>query len=164
MSDRDWPYNLPIWRRQFRAVSPDKRYVAEINPAWEVSMSNPTYGTLCLSAGLHLEKCNPSFLWSADSRYLAVPQFFMRFGLFRCQHLLVVDVKERRVSQSTDKAYYFQPESFDNGTLVVTKNPSRKPTVISWRIPNEIPGRFTPYRFAMWSDTSADAHVDEKHH
>src|SRR5439155_18064411 len=90
-----WPYNLPIWRRSYRASSPDGRYVAEINPAWEVSMGNPTYGTLCLSAGLRLERCNPSFLWSTDSCYLAVPQFFRRFGLFRLQRLLVIDVVKK---------------------------------------------------------------------
>ncbi|SRR6266481_29351 len=164
MGDLDWPYNLPIWRRSYRALSPDNRYIAEINPAWEVSMGNPTYGTLCLSAGLHLQKCNPSFLWSADSRYLAVPQFYTRFGLFRFQHLLIVDIKERRVFQSTATAYYFQPESFSDGKLLVTKNPFRKRTAISLRIPDDIQTSFTPYKFAMWSDTSTGVAVGEKDH
>jgi hypothetical protein len=151
MVERNWPYNLPIWRWSFRASSPDGRYIAEINPAWEVSMGNPTYGTLCMSVGLHLERCNPSFLWSNDSRYLAVPQFYLRFGLFRRQHLLLVDVKERRVFASAKKAYYFQPESFTGGQLVVTKNPFGRSKKFSWQIPEDISTQFTRYHFDMWS-------------
>jgi hypothetical protein len=67
--DEPWPYNLPIFSRGHRAVSPDGTVVAEIAQAFEVSMSNPTVGTLRLSSGLQLDRCNPAFLWSDDSRY-----------------------------------------------------------------------------------------------
>ena len=40
--DEPWPYNLPIFRRSHREVSPDGSVVAEIAQAFEVSMSNPT--------------------------------------------------------------------------------------------------------------------------
>lgn len=63
-----WPYNLPIWRRSHRAVSPDGRIVAEIAQADEVSMGNPTMGRLLLSTGLEVPRCRPSFIWSVDSR------------------------------------------------------------------------------------------------
>jgi len=75
-------YNLPIWRSSHRATSPDGRHVAWIDPAYEVSMGNPTAGTFCLSTGLQLQRCNPSFLWSDDSRYIAVPRFFNRLDSF----------------------------------------------------------------------------------
>ena len=138
MTDLQWPYNLPIWRSAHRATSPDGRFVAEIDPAYEVSMGNPTYGTLRLSTGLKLENCNPSFLWSSDSRYLAVPQFFNRFGFFRRQWLLVINVQGRTVFASPDFTYYFQPESFSDGQLVVTKNPFRSAQQVVWSIPADL--------------------------
>ena len=138
MTDPQWPYNLPIWRGAHRAVSPDGRLVAEIDPAYEVSMGNPTYGTLRLSTGLKLERCNPSFLWSSDSRYLAVPQFFDRFGIFRRQRLLVIDARDQTVFASPDFTYYFQPESFSDGRLVVTKNPFKSAQQIAWAIPADL--------------------------
>ncbi len=46
MNDPQWPYNLPIWRRFYRAISPDGRFIAQIDPAYEVSMGNPTGGIL----------------------------------------------------------------------------------------------------------------------
>lgn len=69
------PYNLPIGRRYYQAISPDGRYIAQINPTYEVSIGNPTSGRLCLTTMPHLERCNMSFLWSDDSKFLAVPQF-----------------------------------------------------------------------------------------
>ena len=174
MTDADWPYNLPIWRPAFRAVSPDGRQVAEIDRTCEISMGNPTYGTLQLSAGLQLEYCNPSFLWSTDSRYLAVPQFFARFGAFQRQRLLVIDVQGRSVFASRDFTFYFQPKSFSNGRLVITKNPFSRPREVAWHIPADLGRRFSPVE-AGWSDAPpsdreqapagvAPAHLKEDRH
>jgi hypothetical protein len=133
-----WPYSLPIFRRKRRAASPDGTTVAEIDPAYEVSMSNPTSGTLTLSTGLRLDRCNPSFVWSDDSRYLAVPRYFQRLGLLRRQRLAVIDVVERRVVASPQIACYFQPESFSEGLLVATREPFRSAESVSWRVPEDL--------------------------
>ena len=98
-------------------------------------MGNPTAGTLRLSAGLEIERCNPSFVWSDDSRYLAVPVFFFRLGILRRQRVLVVDVLERQVFASRETTWYFQPESFVGGRLIVTKNPFRGAETVTWEIP-----------------------------
>jgi len=37
-----WLYNLPIFRRSYRALSPDGNDTEEISKAYEVSMSNPS--------------------------------------------------------------------------------------------------------------------------
>ena len=66
--NEEFPYNLPIWRRKYSAESPNKKINAEINPAYEISMGNPTYGTLILSNGINIGRCNPSFIWSNDSK------------------------------------------------------------------------------------------------
>ncbi len=106
-------------------------------------MSNPTCGTLTLSTGLELDRCNPSFIWSADSRYLAVPRYVRRLGFFRRQRIVVIDTVEAKVLASPDTAFYFQPESFADGLLVVTKDPCGSATRVSWRIPVDL-ATFTP--------------------
>jgi hypothetical protein len=103
MRESEWPYNLPIWRSAHRASSPDGRFIAEIDPAYEISMGNPTFGTLRLSVGLELERCNPSFIWSEDSRYLAVPRYIYRLGLFRRQRMIIHTRPARRHEESVQR-------------------------------------------------------------
>jgi hypothetical protein len=117
-------------------------------------MGNPTSGTLCLSVGLHLDRCNPSFLWSQDSRYLVVPQFFQRFGLRR-QRLLIVAIQERYVLASTESAHYFQPESFTESQLIVVKNPFRSARYLQFAIPDDLGSRFRPIDAAWPEGTEA---------
>lgn len=113
-------------------------------------MGNPTSGMLCISSGPHIERCNPSFIWSDDSRYLAVPQFF---GFFGRQRLLIVAFEEKRVFASNENAWYFQPESFLGGQLMVTVNPFRSARVMSFNIPAELSTRFARLR-ASWPEST----------
>ena len=128
------------WRRFYRAQSPDGRRIAQIDPAVEVGMGNPTSGTLCITGGPHIERCNPSFIWSDDSLYLAVPQFH---GFFGRQRLLIVAFDEKRVFASKEREWYFQPESFSAGQLLVKINPSRTTRVTTFNIPSDLLARFT---------------------
>ena len=136
--DPGFPYNLPIWRRSFQLKSPDGMMEARISQATEASMGNPTVGTLELSNGFVLNRCNPSFIWSDDSRYLAVPRYFTRFALFRRQHLLLIDVVDGCVFTSSKSACYFQPESFRDGKLVVIEEPQSDAIRHEWHIPREL--------------------------
>lgn len=138
-----WPYSLPIFARAHRALSPDSKMIAEIPHAHEISMRNPTSGRSHLSVGLQLERCNPNFMWSDDSRYLAVPQFFSRFGLLRRQQIVVVDTLERRVLASKTTAHYFQLESFAQCILSAVKEPLGARLSESWVLPQDLP------RFAL---------------
>ena len=153
--DTEFPYNLPIWRSSRRAESPNKKYIAEIDPAYEVSMGNPTYGTLKLSNGLSLPKCNPSFIWSDDSRYLAVPHYFTWCFLFRKQRMFIIDVEEHRVYASNEHTWYFQPDSFSKGRLVAIINPSdHKPRKIEWLIAKDI-NKFKRFD-VVWPEESSN--------
>ena len=149
MKPLPWPYTLPIWRDFYRAVSPDGQRVAQIDPAREAGMGNPTFGLLCVTGGPHLERCNPSFVWSDDSRYLAVPQFHRFVGR---QRLLIIAFAEKRVFASKERTWYFQPESFTGGQLVVTIEPFRSARSETFQIPSELATRFTPlqWRDARW--------------
>jgi hypothetical protein len=113
------PYITPPWRRSHRAVAPNGSLVAEIAEAVEHSMSNPTVGTLRTSVGLELPNCNPAFIWSDDSKYLAVPQWYRCFGLFLRQRLVIVDVENRTVHGSRFTGWLLQPKTFDRGRLEV---------------------------------------------
>jgi hypothetical protein len=156
MNETDWPYSLPMWRRYYRAVSPDGSLVAQIDPAYEVSMGNPTSGTLCISSGLHISHCNPSFIWSDDSRYLAVPQYFYRFGIFRRQRLLVIAFAEQCVYASKVSTHYFQPESFVAGRLVASMNPFRSKQKIGFNIPADLETAFERDISARWPEMPHD--------
>jgi len=162
MGEAHWPYSLPIWRHAHRAVSPDDRFVAEIESAHEISMGNPTIGTLRLSAGLELKNCNPSFIWSGDSRYLAVPQYFCRFGLFRRQRLVIIDTLKRLVMASAQTAYYYLPESFSDGRLIAIKEPFRQAQQILWQIPGDLVN-FRPVVVA-WTKADSEPNETERDH
>ena len=138
MLEQPFPYNLPIFRRSFSTQSPDGNLLAEIDPAYEVGMSDPTSGILCISNGLKIERCNPSMVWSDDSKYLAVPQWFNRLGMFRGQHLLVIDITKGHLFRSRWYWAYLQPEHFISGLLTVTVNPTYKPKSIAWNIPRDL--------------------------
>lgn len=133
----NFPYDLPIFRRWHEAASPDGRLVASMS-ALEVSMSNPTSGTLRLSDGFQIDECNPSFLWSEDSRFLAVPQWRYFLGLQLRQRVLVLDTLQRAVFASKPLAGFIQPRSFDGGVLIVEGEPTRKPQEFTWRLPEEL--------------------------
>src|SRR5258707_934020 len=140
-----WPYNLPIGRTFSRALSPAGQRVPQIAPAYEMGMGNPTSGLLCVTGGPHMERCNPSFVWSDDSRYLAVPQFH---GFFDRQRLLIVVFEQKCVFASKERASFFQPESFSGGQLIVTMNPSGSARAMTFHIPSELSARFT--RLPRW--------------
>jgi hypothetical protein len=113
------PYDTPPWRSSHSATSPNGVLVASIDQAFEHSMGNPTVGTLRISDGLELANCNPAFIWSDDSRYLAVPQWCRRFGLFRRQRLAVIDTAAKIVYLSSFTHWLMLPKTFDAGRLEI---------------------------------------------
>jgi hypothetical protein len=128
-SAEPYPYNTPPWRPSHTAVSPNGAVVAAIDEAFEHSMSNPTVGTLRTSDGLELPQCNPAFVWSDDSRFLAVPRWCRRFVLFRRQRLVLVDVAARAVYVAPFTHWLLLPRSFEGGRLEVLVSDRRG---ISW--------------------------------
>jgi len=87
-------------------------------------MSNPTVGTLHVSDGLELARCNPAFIWSDDSRYLVVPQWIRRFGLFLRQRLVIVDVDTKTVFASRFTRWLMQPHTLVEGKLEIAVSSS----------------------------------------
>lgn len=134
-------YDLPIFRRNHKAHSPNGAFFAEIVDATEVGMSDPTMGDLQFSDGFTVKNCNPSFVWSDDSRYLVVPQYFFKYFVFRRQRLLIIDVIKKTTFASRDSAFYFQPESFRDGFVLGSINPFTSNRQFRFHFP----GDFVPF-------------------
>lgn len=126
-------YDMPLFRGAHRTVSPSELHRAWIAQASESSMGNPTLGTLEISDGVVLERCNPSFLWSDCSRYLAVLQV-PRTGIFFAAHMLIVDTQMRTIWRSERYRCWLQPESFVGGTLLASRHFKQNGRTEQWRV------------------------------
>lgn len=140
------PYDLPIWRSSHAAVSPSGTRSAEIARASEYSMGTPSLGCLRTSDGLVLQRCNPSFLWSDCSRYLAVPQLESFMGILFGMRMVVIDCERRLIGSSKRYRGWLQPESFHAGVLGAVLHPSSSARRLSWQVPAGLSGfKARPY-------------------
>lgn len=114
------------WEWQAELKSPDGNLVATIADAMEIAMGGPTSGELKLSNGINREHCNPSFVWSADSRFLAVPQWTKE----RNQRLLIIDVVARQSRYAPGEYRVMQLESFENMVVKGVDSPIHMPRII----------------------------------
>ena len=103
--------SISPWHWSVELPSPDGKWVVTIKEAGEIAMGAPTCGRLRFSNGFTVEDCNPSLVWSADSRYLAVPQWTRD----KSQRLLVVEPAARRFASMPGLYCVLQLESFVNG-------------------------------------------------
>ncbi len=111
-------------------ASPDGTSVAEMKDAYEIAMGGPTQGSLELSNGMKLECCSPSIQWSADSQFLAVPQWTPD----KRQRLIVVDMVNRYVKVFPGIYRVLQIESFEDGTIHGVDSPIHKPCMVNRHI------------------------------
>lgn len=127
------PYDMPLFRSAHRAVSQSGLQRAWIAHAPESSMGNPTLGTLELSDGLVLEHCNPSFLWSDCSRYLAVFEV-PRAGFLFAGRMAIIDTQMRTIWRSQNYRCWLQPESFVGGALLASRHFKQDARLEQWRV------------------------------
>jgi tetratricopeptide (TPR) repeat protein len=112
------------WSTEANVTSPDGKTTAAIDHAQEIGMGSPTSGVLRLSNGLAFERCNPSLVWSADSAYLAVPQWAPDN---MSQRLMIVSVLHK-LHRYTPGAYrLLRLESFNNGIVTGIDSPRHMP-------------------------------------
>lgn len=117
------------WDWEVALVSPDGSKTARIDNAMEIAMSAPTRGTLVLSTGLVLDGCNPSMVWSDDSRYLAVPRWEGRK-----QRLVVIDTSTQQVRRSNPRFRALELTSFSGGIIRGVDSPGHRPQALSFDI------------------------------
>ena len=132
---------ISAWDFSLHLTSPDGRITAVIDPANEVGQGAPTHGTLVLSNGMTFEGCNPSAVWSDDSKYLAVPQWVRVQG----QRLLVISMEEQTVGYPSEVFSVLELHSFSGGKIKGVDSPIYHPREIEIDL-SEVrwPGKETP--------------------
>jgi hypothetical protein len=138
MANEPYPYNLPPWRRSHRASSPDGRFTAEIREASEMCMSGPTKGKLGGSGVREISDCSPAFLWSEDSRYLAVPQWVSWFLRRPKQRMIIYDMDSSAVYASEPIFTMLILERFSASQLSGTDSPLLKPKAVTISLEREL--------------------------
>jgi hypothetical protein len=118
MKEKPYPYNQPPWRRSWQVTSPNGQWTAKIDYALEICMSGPTSGQLEISNVFKIPNCNPAFIWSDDSLFLAVPQWKYRFH--KRERLLIVDMQQKQIFASPSKFRLFAPDRFEKGVITGT--------------------------------------------
>jgi hypothetical protein len=69
---------ISAWDYSLHLTSPNGQITAVIDRASEFGQGSPTSGILKLSNGLTFDGCNPSAVWSDDSKFLAIPQWTVK--------------------------------------------------------------------------------------
>ena len=117
---------ISAWEYSLNLTSPDGRMTAVIDDAGEVGQGAPTYGTLKLSNGLTFEGCNPSAVWSDDSKFLAIPQW----TAVRRQRILVISVEQAAVGYPPDIFSVLELHLFSGDKIKGIDSPIYKPREI----------------------------------
>ena len=117
---------ISAWDYSLHSTSPDGQVTAVIDDAIEIGQGAPTSGTLILSNGLTFEGCNPSAVWSDDSKFLAIPQWTQR----RMQRLLVISIERATVGYAPGIFHVLELHSFSAGKIKGVDSPIYKPREI----------------------------------
>jgi tetratricopeptide (TPR) repeat protein len=122
----DHSSSVSPWLDKTSIASPNGKITAVIAGAQEIGMGAPTSGVLNISNGLRFEDCNPSMVWSADSEYIAVPQWTTG----RRQRLMIVSVSHRLHRYAPGTYRVLRLESFENGIVTGIDSPIHLPKQI----------------------------------
>jgi hypothetical protein len=115
------------WDEKAELNSPDGKLVASIGEAFEIGMGAPTSGRLKLSNGMSIPRCNPSMVWSNDSRFLAVPQWLEQGA----QCLIIISAIQRVIHLVPGRFRVLQLESFEAGVIKGIDSPVHLPTEVA---------------------------------
>ncbi len=107
------------WDDDVSKESPNGELVAVIEDAHEIGMGAPTWGDLKISNGMKIEGCNPSIVWSEDSRFLAVPKWTRD----KNQRLIVIDVEREKIYPFSGEYAVLELDRFENGTISGVDSP-----------------------------------------
>jgi hypothetical protein len=117
------------WTYHVSLASRDGRFTAAFKYESEVCQGGPTYGRVVLSNGMTFDSCNASFVWSDDSKYLAVPQWTH----YREQQLLVIDAELGTSEILPEVFQVLELHSFKEGMVEGIDSPVYKPKRVSIR-------------------------------
>lgn len=118
------------WADAVYLASPDGKLTAAIIGAQEVGQGAPTSGILNISNGLSYQRCNPSIVWSDDSKYLAVPQWTHE----RDQRLMVISLERKCSGYAPGLFHVLELHSFLSGSIKGIDSPVYRPRQIEYAV------------------------------
>ena len=110
--------------------SPDGRFSAAFEYGSEACQGGPTYGVVLLSNGMTFDSCSPSFIWSTDSKYLAVPQWTH----YREQRLVVINAEQKTFKLIPEVFQVLELHFFAGGVVEGIDSPVYKPKPVRIKI------------------------------
>ena len=110
------------WENELNLMSPDGIFRAEIADAGEIAMGAPTSGTLVINNEIKISSCNPSAVWSSNSRYLAIPQWTDK----KMQKLIVIDAKTGKLTISNKTFNVLVLNRFEDNIINGIDSPNTK--------------------------------------
>jgi hypothetical protein len=125
---------ISAWADELHLQSPDGRFRAVIESAAEIGMGAPTSGTLRVGR-LVVQGCNPSAVWSEDSRFLAVPQW----AGGAAQRLLVIEPAANRSEYAAGTYSVLELHSFGGGIITGVDSPAYQPLPVRVPFPQSPP-------------------------
>ncbi|MBF0523578.1 MAG: hypothetical protein HQK56_00600 [Deltaproteobacteria bacterium] len=129
--------SISPWENNITLKSPDGKTTAIMQDAFEIGMGAPTSGTLKLSNGMRCDNCNPSIVWSSDSRFLAVPHWI---GQGR-QRLFIASMLRRQFVEAPGEFRVLKLTSFNRGIIAGIDSPEHEPISVRINV-NEITRKF----------------------
>ena len=93
-------------------------------------MGAPTSGELLISNGLKFHSCNPSIVWSDDSRFLAVPQWKPNNRGRHPQRLMIVSIEHECSRYVSGDFNVLELGSFSDGVVRGVDSPAYNPNQI----------------------------------
>ena len=115
------------WSYSARLESPNGKFTALFKYGGEVCQGGPTYGVVSVSNGITFDSCNASFVWSDDSKYLAVPQWTR----YREQRLLLINSEFQTFQLLPEVFQVLELHSFTHGVVAGIDSPVYHPRPVS---------------------------------
>lgn len=121
------------WENAATRESPDGRYIAFYSGEDEICMGGPPTGTLKIrrkeeeSWMVIFPHASASFIWSEDSRAIAVPQWTQH----REHQLCVIRIPKGETIEMRERYRVLQLESFRDGMIEGIDSPIHKPEKFS---------------------------------
>ncbi|WP_415753787.1 hypothetical protein [Pseudomonas leptonychotis] len=122
--------SVGAWSYESTIKSPNGIFTASIVNANEIAMGAPTSGTLKLSTGFAFNNCNPSFVWSDDSKFIAVPVWQGN----RSQRLAIINVEDGKINYHETKFRVLELSSFIKGVVSGIDSPIYKPKKVELKL------------------------------
>ena len=111
--------SISPWTGDVLVSSPDNLQVAQVKSTYEIAMGAPTSGILFVGDKVVSERCNPSIVWSSDSKYLAFPEWTKSNN----QKLMIYCVRSGKLKKLFKTYNVLKLEGYDDSIIVGVDSP-----------------------------------------